>query len=91
MLATDESGPAELETVIDGVNALIEQRDYAAIDRAIKQMPKSGTNRFVLVGLARATFPVRTKLNAWRAFILRCRANFASRGLDANQLLKGLL
>lgn len=87
--SSDAQGDGPLEAAIDGVHDLIGRGEFGFLDRVLRQMPENA-NRFALLGIARSTFPVRSKLASWRLYIAKCRAGLAGRGLDAEKLLKGL-
>jgi hypothetical protein len=88
--STDADGADPLDETLDGVNSLIAKRDFSFLDRILRLVPSDATNRYALLALARATFPVRSKLAYWQFFISNCHAVFKKRGLPADQLLKGL-
>jgi len=89
--STDVNGASKLPFVIDGVNSLIASKSFGMLDRVIQVIPVETASRHILLGIARATFPVRSKLNAWQQFVLQVKDEFANRGLNADGLLKGLL
>ena len=86
----DSDGPAPLDATLDGINTLIGKRDFVLLNRFLRIVPTDSANRYALLGLARATFPVRTKLKDWQSFVENCYVAFNARGLDAAKLLKGL-
>lgn len=90
--STEENGASFVGMVIDGVNTLISNGDFKSIDRALESMPVGeNASRHVLVTMARATFPVRSKLTAWQGFVRSVSNSFAARGIDHARLLKGLI
>lgn len=90
-MSTDANGASMVGKVIDGVNELIAARDFKGIDRALARVPTGNTSKHVLIALARATFPVRTKLSTWHTFVHEVQKGLANRGLDHTRLLKGLI
>ena len=88
--STDADGTAPLDATIDGINSLIEKRDFVFLDRVLRLISDDRINRYALLGMARATFPVRSKLSYWQLFISNCHRALKNRGLDADKLLKGL-
>lgn len=87
--STDAQGETPLEATIDGVHELIRRGEFGVLDRVLKNVPESA-NRFALLGLARSTFPIRSKLAHWRSFVVKCKRALDKRGLDGEKLLKGL-
>jgi hypothetical protein len=45
----------------------------------------------VLLGLARGTYAVRSRLNNWTAYVKDIQTEFDKRNLDSSTILKGLI
>lgn len=89
--STDADGEKPLKPTLKGVNALIASANFAFLDRLLISLPLKNMNRFVMLGLARSSNPVRSKLSNWRTFILRARDELEARNLDSARLLQGLI
>lgn len=89
--STDETGSSVLSAVIDGVNTLIAENEFSLLDSALNDIDVETASKHVLLGLARATYPARTRLAAWKDFVNRVDQAFRHRELDSDRLLKGLL
>lgn len=87
----DADGTRLVGKVVDGVNELIANRDFKAIDRALDSVPAENRSKHVLITLARTTYPVRTKLGRWQSYVSKVRSEFERRGLDYPRLLRGLI
>ena len=87
--SSDSMGSEHLAPTIDGVNALIRVEAFERLDKVLLDCPSSA-GRHVLLGLARATFPVRSRLTSWSAFVRKVETAFVERDLDAKSLLRGL-
>jgi hypothetical protein len=81
---------AELATFIGGVNALIRDGHYRIIENIFRSSLKSAPSQ-CLLALARATFPVRTRLSGWKTFLDMTTDLLSERGKDVAVLLKGML
>lgn len=88
--STDESGVKVLGVVVDGVNDLVRSRAFRLLDQALSDINVDTASKHVLLGLARSTYPVRTKLTEWKTFVIRVDEAFRRRELDSDRLLKGL-
>ncbi|WP_162888000.1 hypothetical protein [Sphingomonas mesophila] len=88
--SNDASGVQALGTVIDGVNMLINLRAFRLLDSALRDLDAATTSKHVLLGIARATYPARSKLSGWKTFIAKVDEAFRQRGLDSARLLRGL-
>ena len=89
--SSDETGSRWLSETIDGVNQLIALGEFRHLDRALEAVKTETASRQILLGLARSTYPVRSKLNYWKHFLFDVHKTFRVRGLDAGRLLKGLI
>ncbi|MGU3468077.1 hypothetical protein ACLBXO_24810 [Methylobacterium sp. C33D] len=89
--SSDATGSRWLGEVIDGVNHLISNEEFRHLDRALETIKVDAASRQILLGLARSTYPVRSRLNYWKTYIIDVHNNFLKRGLEADVLLKGLV
>lgn len=89
--STNDTGIGVIASVVDGVNTLIAAGEFRLLDKALTNINVATASKHVLLGLARSTFPVRTKLTAWRSFVNGVDEAFHQRNLDSARLLKGLL
>lgn len=91
MRAGDRDGPKYLEAVVDGINRQIAKRSFRLIDQILADAEPSEMSRHILLALARGTYPVRSKLSAWKPFLDATAEAFEKRGLNAKKLLAGLM
>ncbi len=79
-----------LEYVIDTINVMIAERDFEKLDAYVSDFSVNH-DITALIGLCRATFPVRSKLPSWSQKVIECRDAIDLRGLNGNVKLKGLI
>jgi hypothetical protein len=89
--SSDSNGAERLDATIEGINALVAQRKFNILNRVLRDISESTASRLVLLALARATFPFRSKLSTWQPFVIRVDFEFRRRGLESARLLKGLV
>ena len=87
--STDDNSQSLVGKTIDGVNELIGQGQFSVLNLALDGCPETA-GRYVLLTLARACYPVRSRLVSWQSFLRKVESEFIRRGLDSATLLKGL-
>ncbi|MBY0612133.1 MAG: hypothetical protein K2P80_08105 [Beijerinckiaceae bacterium] len=88
--ADAQSATEVVTSTIDSVNKLIAAREFDLLGRAIAAVDVGNAGRHMLLALARASYPVRSKISNWSSYIEKINCRFIELGLDADRLLRGL-
>ncbi|ASP20000.1 hypothetical protein ANTHELSMS3_01289 [Antarctobacter heliothermus] len=82
---------SQLSQYIKGLNLLIGEERYMMLEKILNDSLKLRASSRILLAFARASYPVRSKINGWRGFLADVSAKLESEGKDSRKLLKGMI
>lgn len=87
----EETPSRVLITIMLNLGLLIKDEKFNQVDDVLSNLVPDQETAAVMITYLRFTYPARNKLPSWEGAVERTYRAFLERGLDAGQLLRGLM
>lgn len=89
--ASDVSKAKQIYPLVSGIRELFSNQEYSMVDAILLEMDHSKLSPTAMVSFITATYPARNKLNNWSLSLEVVRELLIRDGLDADDILDGLV
>lgn len=89
--ASSVSKAKEIYPLVSGIRKLFANQDYSTVDNILIEMDHSKLSHTAMVAFITSTFPARDKLENWHLSVERVKLSLEKDGLDADNILQGLI